>query len=360
LNIVEHHSNIVEHHSNIDHDVRESFAKIRKYRDIVKAEVGSQLSKSKVLTYRLSRKVPETIAIDGSYAPLYRNTSLWLVAVRAVALRYNFTPEGPTYDLSQCQINEGAELVTTSKRIAQELSSFALELTERTAARRAEAPRRMAGYARILREFQLASSIAEKCKDSIILMDGTLTTPPIPSINQVAEQTVRRCSENRNALVGVSKDSNANLFGSIATDEELLRTIDTRELLYVRPPEPKRSSIGPRGEIFYAKLHPDAPKWFRVDAVSAYLEPEELLGSIAQFARNQLCPGYPFPLAEAHLMAVELRKYPKLYDDLLFKVGQEMGLGLEEIAWGRTNIEGRRMDAFHAYLDLLARRGIGR
>jgi hypothetical protein len=279
--------------------------------------------------------------------------------VRAVALRYKFIADGPTYDLSRCEINEGAELVTTSKRIAQDLSGFALELTERTMARKAEAPKRMAGYARILREFQLANSIARNTKGSIILMDGTLTTPPIPSINRVAEETVKYCNENQNALVGVSKDSNANLFGSVATDEELLRTIDRRELLYVLPPEPRRTSIGPRGDIFYVKLHADAPKWFRMDIVSPNLESEELFGSVAQFARNQLCPGYPFPLAEAHTVAVELRKYPKLYDDLLFKTGQERGFSFDEIAWGRTNIEGRRIDAFHAYLDLLAKRGVG-
>ena len=55
-------------------------------------------------------------------------------------------------------------------------------------------------------------------------------------------------------------------------------------------------------------------------------------------------------------MAIELRKYPKLYDELLFGVGQQLGFDFDEIAWGRTNIEGRRMDAFHAYLDVLSRR----
>jgi hypothetical protein len=92
--------------------------------------------------------------------------------------------------------------------------------------------------------------------------------------------------------------------------------------------------------------------------VSPHLEPSELFGSIAQFARNQLCPGYPLPLAEAHAMAVELRKYPTLYDKLLFDAGKELGFNFDEITWGRTNVEGRRMDAFHAYLDILSKRGV--
>ena len=302
--------------------------------------------------------VPQTTAIDGSYAPIYRNTSLWLVALRAVALCYNFIEDGPTYQLEGCEINEGAELVTTSKRVAEDLSAFARELRELTASRKGEAPRRMATYARILREFQLASVVAKSRKNSIILMDGTLTTPPVRRINELAEEIVESCSENHNALVGVSKDSNANLFGSVATDEELLRGINRRELLYVRPPEPERTPLGPRGDIFFVKFYPEAPKWFRVDVVSPHMEPRELFGSIAQFARNQLCPGYPLPLAEAHAMAVELRKYPTLYDTLLFNAGKELGFSFDEIAWGRTNVEGRRMDAFHAYLDMLSKRGV--
>jgi hypothetical protein len=170
---------------------------------------------------------------------------------------------------------------------------------------------------------------------------------------------VKFCIENHNALVGVSKDSNANLFGSVAPDEELLRRINRSELLYVKPPEPKKTPLGPRGDVFFVKFHPEAPKWFRVDVVSPHMEPKEVFGSVAQFARNQLCPGYPLPLAEAHAMAVELRKYPTLYDDLLFKAGKELGFDYEEMARGRTDVEGRRMDAFHAYLDLLSKRGIG-
>ena len=346
------------HHSDIERDVRGHLVKIRKYQDLAREEAKSRLLQVSVEPYELVNSVPETSAIDGSYAPLYRSTSLWLVALRAVALRYSFTQEGPTYQLEGCEINEGAELVTTSKRVADDLSSFARELRDLTAARKGEAPRRMATLARIHREFELANVLAKKRRNSIILIDGTLTTPPVRRINELADGAVEYCRDNHNALVGVSKDSNANLFGSEATDEELLRGINRKELLYVKAPEPERTPLGPRGDIFFVKFHPEAPKWFRVDVISPHLETKELFGSIAQFARNQICPGYPLPLAEAHAMAVELRKYPRLYDDLLFKAGQELGFSFEEMAWGRTNVEGRRMDAFHAFLDILSKRGI--
>ncbi len=348
----------VIHHSDIVENVRRHFDTIRKYRNIARREAGSQLSRVSPQPFQLSPLVPETVAIDSSYAPLYQSSGMWLIAVRAVALKYGFSEDkkGPNYHLRGCEINEGAELVTTSKRIAGDLSTFTQELRDRTSARKSEAPKRMGALATILREFQLASSVAKSMKRSIIMMDGTLTTPPITQIKELAQDAVESCEKNENILVGVSKDSGTNLFGSIATDEELLRTVNRRELLYVKPPEPKRTALGPRGDVFFVKFHPDAPKWFRVDVAPPQSNPGDLLGSISEFARNQLCPGYPFPLAEAHVMAVELRKFPRLYDELLFKVGEEMGFDFDEIAWGRTNVEGRRMDAFHAYLDVLSKR----
>ncbi len=335
--------NTVVHHSDIEENVRRHFDTIRKYRDIAKREAGSQLSKLSPQSFQLSSLVPETVAIDSSYAPLYQTSGMWLIAVRAVALKYGFSEDkkGTNYHLRGCEMNEGAELVTTSKLIAGELSTFTQELRDRTSARKSEAPRRMGALATILREFQLANSMAKTLEKSIIMMDGTLTTPPITEIKELAQDAVKSCERNGNILVGVSKDSSTNLL----------------ELLYVKPPEPKRTALGPRGDVFFVKFHPDAPKWFRVDIAPPQSNPGDLLGSISQFARNQLCPGYPFPLAEAHMVAVELRKFPRVYDDLLFKVGREMGFDFDEIAWGRTNIEGRRRDAFHAYLDVLSKRG---
>lgn len=354
-------SGVVLHHSNIEENVRSAFSVIAKYKSIVSEERESQLSKVTFCPFEVSDEVQPTIAIDGSYAPIFRSASMWLVAVRAAALTYRFSQgQSPSYDVVGCEINEGAELITISLRIAKELPSFSQELTLITAAKKSEAPKKMSAYARIFKEYELASIMAKTHRDSLILMDGTFSTPPVKQIKTLADETLEACEENGNTLVGVSKDSNTNHLGSVATDEEILRTVRRQELLYVKVPSPKKTSLGPRGDIYFAKLHADSPKWFRVDVASSTEEPAKIFGSLAQFARNQLSIGYPFPLVEAHMMAVELRKYPNLYDDLLFKVGQEVGLNLEEIAWGRTNVEGRRMDAFHSYLDLLAKRGTTR
>ena len=351
-------SSSVLHHSNIQENVRRAFSVIAKYKTIISEEAESQLSKVEFSPYELCNSVPSLTAIDGSYAPIFKTASMWLIAVRAAALKYRFSNSGTEgYEIEGCEINEGAELITLSFRIARELPKLNQELTAITAAKKSDAPKKMSAYVRILREFELARIMAEKLKDSLILMDGTLITPPVKLIEQSADETIEACERNGNTLIGVSKDSNTNYLGSVATDEEILRTVRKPGLSYIKIPKVIKGGIRPRGDLYFAKLHSQSPKWFRVDIAATSQEPEETFGCIAQFSRNQLSIGYPFPLVEAHLVAVELRKYPDLYDRLLFSVGQEMGLSFEDIVWGRTNVEGRRFDAFHAYLDLIAKKG---
>ncbi len=346
------------YHNDIEGDVRKHFAFISENRAMIKEEEVSRLSALEIRQFGLNDSVPETTAIDSSSAPLYRASSMWLIAVRALSLRYKFnaTNGTPAYELQGQEINEGAELVTTSGKIAEGLSDLARELAELTVPRKSLV-RTMADYIRMLKEIQLANSAARSTRDSIILMDGTLSPPTPRLIRRLAEETALNCRENRNALVGISKDSSGNLLGSIAPDEEMLRTIDRTGMLFVKVPENKEATHGPKRDVFFVKFHPEAPKWFRVDVSAAEYDPRTLFGSIAQYAQNQLCPGYPLPLAEAHIVAVMIRKYPRLYDELLLRVGHEMGFTLQEIVWGRTNIEGRRMDAFHTYLDAISKRG---
>ncbi len=128
---------------------------------------------------------------------------------------------------------------------------------------------------------------------------------------------------------------------------------------YVIPPQPQKTAIGPKGSTFYVKYHPEAPKWFRTDVVSTVLDPEALFGQMSKFALSQLTPGYLHPLVDAHRAAIELRKYPKLYDALLYRIADQIGINPMEVTWGRTNIEGRRRDAFHSYLDLISKRSVG-
>ncbi len=309
-----------------------------------------------MIPFSLSDHPTKVVAIDGSYAPIYRMSSLWMIAIRAVALTYEFGHD-QSYNIEACDVNEAAQLVTTEKELASQIGEFAVQLQSLTAKRPSEAPKRMATLARILREFELAAWVAKRRTGVTIVLDGTLTAPPMQEVKNKVEELIEACATNGNTLVGISKDSNVNLFGLSMADEELLQYAKAEGLVYAVPPQPRVTALGPKGVIYFVKYHPDAPKWFRTDVISKGAEPAEIFGGLAQFARSQLCLGYIYPLAEAHKAAVELRRFPQLYDDLLFRVAAESGISLAEAVWGRTNIDGRRRDAFHAYLDMMTQSG---
>lgn len=348
----------VPHLNDIERDIKRAFEIISGHREKAKSEAEQRLPQIELTPFSLAEGPTEIVAIDGSYAPIFRSSSIWIVAVRAVALTYEFT-ESQGYNIKGCDVNEGAELVTTDRDVASQVGSFSMELQSLTARGRArsEAPARMARYARILREIELAAWVSKKHSGVTILLDGTLTVPPLNTIKNKMEETIDTCEKNGNVLVGVSKDSYVNLFHCAMTDEELLQHVSEKGLLYVTPPQPRKTAIGPQGTTFFVKYHPEAPKWFRTDVIPPGANPSELFSCLAQFARSQVCLGYLYPLVEAHKAAVELRKYPKLYDDLLFKVAAETGVDAVEAVWGRTNIDGRRHDAFHAYLDMISKTG---
>ncbi len=316
-----------------------------------------KLGQMNVVPFVLHEGPTEMVVIDGSYAPVFRSSNLWIVVVRAVALRYEYDVHDG-YVVKECIVNEGGHLLTTDKDLASEIGDLAAEVQTLTSKRRGEAPKRMASLVRIYRELELAATVARRYSGMTVVLDGTLTAPPLKPVKSKLDEAVEQCRVNRNDLVGISKDSSMNLFGSTLIDEELLQHLDTRELGYVVPPQPQKTALGPKGTTFYVKYHPDAPKWFRTDVAFPGSVPGALFGCMSQFARSQVCPGYPYPLVDAHRAAIELRKYPSLYDGLLYRIASELGMDPVEVAWGRTNIDGRRRDAFHAYLDMISRRAV--
>jgi hypothetical protein len=344
--------------SDIEHDLRNAFAMVSEQRTRARGEAEQKLRQIELIPFQLRDGPTEIVAIDGSYSPLFRTGSIWIVAVRAVALAYEF---GDTqgYTLKGCDVNEAAQLVTTDSAIASQVGGFTAELQSLTARGRArsEAPARMARYSRILRELELAAWVAKRRERIMIVLDGTFAVPPHVAIKTKMEETINACEQNGNSLVGVSKDSNAALFGCSMGDEDLLQHVKKEGLFYAVPPQPRRTTLGPQGTTYFVKYHPEAPKWFRTDVISPQLDPATLFGRLAQFARSQICLGYVYPLVEAHRAAIELRTVSKLYDHLLFKVAGDAGLDASEVVWGRTNVEGKRRDAFHEYLDLISKTG---
>jgi hypothetical protein len=109
------------------------------------------------------------------------------------------------------------------------------------------------------------------------------------------------------------------------------------------------------GDIYYARLHPRARKWFRVDLGTFRDRPDEAFGQLAAYGKSLVSVGYPWPLIEAHRMAVTVRQLKPMYQESVMKMALRMGLDVRTVLDGLTQVEGRRRSAFHEYLDKVAR-----
>jgi len=109
------------------------------------------------------------------------------------------------------------------------------------------------------------------------------------------------------------------------------------------------------GDIYYARLHPRARKWFRVDLGTFRDRPDEAFGQLSAYGKSLVSVGYPWPLIEAHRMAVTVRQLKPVYQESVMKMALRMGLDVRTILDGLTQVEGRKRSAFHEYLDKVAR-----
>src|SRR5207249_3793819 len=102
-------------------------------------------------------------------------------------------------------------------------------------------------------------------------------------------------------LVGISKDSQLHAFGHTLTDEELMARCQNRlphdALAYARAPKAAEALKEGLlyGDIYYARLHPRARKWFRVDLGTFRDRPDEAFGQLAAYGKSLVSVGYPWP-----------------------------------------------------------------
>jgi len=190
-------------------------------------------------------------------------------------------------------------------------------------------------------------------------VDGTLSE--FPKQFEFMGRLVKVCEKRGHLLVGVSKDSQLHSFGHPLTDEDLMARVQSRlprgAIAYARAP--KASEAVKQGllygDIYYARLHPQARKWFRVDLGTFRDRPDFAFGQLAPYAKSLVSIGYPWPLMEAHRMAVTVRQLRPMYQESVIKAGLRMGLDVRTLLDGLTGVEGRKRSAFHEYLDKVAR-----
>lgn len=287
----------------------------------------------------------DMVAVDGSYTFLWNRASLWLAMIRVGALLYQ---DGAIRHVDK---TEKTVLVSTTEGFphAEPLHETIFELTRGSR----EQHREMVNELRKFYESEAALKAAKGGKDQILALDGSLAS--FPKETDRLGEVVDVCEDRGHLLVGVSKDSTTHAFGHPLTDEELLRGNDG--MAFVRVPESfeKKQRGLLHGDVHFARLHPHAPKWFRVDLGTFKEEPVWAFSQLAGYCSSPLCLGYPRPLFEAHRFAVTVRQMRQMYEDAVLKEGLSLGLPLDVLLDGLTSMEGDRHGAFHEYLDKVTR-----
>jgi hypothetical protein len=156
--------------------------------------------------------------------------------------------------------------------------------------------------------------------------------------------------------VGVSKRNTTRRLRSELTDEAIMREIarshDEMAYLEIEHVEKPRQKFPQLGRSFLAKLHPNPLKTFRVDIdILPDVDPKPILSHLAHYSQVDTYTGYPFPLVDAHAIAVLLRRVPDMYNHDLIEAGLELGLSEEEILNFMIAHENLEKDPFHRYLD---------
>ena len=309
-----------------------------------------------VKSFSPSSEIIDIVAIDGSYSFILNLSSMWLAVVRVGALHYRFS-EDKGYQLLDSWAKERPVLVSTKREIMAKMGDMGDKLFDATRYA-SEQHREMVNQLRRVMEQEMAYDLAKSKRDVIIAVDGTLT--PLKGTDFL-ERALMECEEKNSILVGVSKDSFTHAFRSYRTDEEVLAKMDFNGMGYIQAPlsgHDRKSSLlyeKMLGDVYFAKLHPDARKWFRIDVGTFKKEPERIFSLLAHYSKSRLCLGYIYPLLEAHRYVVTVRHFHSLYEDMILSMASDFDISLEEAVGSLTHLEGNRKGAFHEYLDQVSR-----
>lgn len=347
------------HH--LETQIREKLSVINNFKGLATKELEIEKSNLKVNPFQVKLDdSPPFMAIDGSQTWLWSlmGINIWLMLTRIGVVQYEFRDQ--QFHLNQKDMFDNVELVSTLEEVISTQSEIHQKLHEYIQHNgRGRERDIIAGALMRLTEHKIAFEIAQTHRNMIIALDGALTTSfpeelllneKLPSIADI----ILTCEKNNNILIGVSKDSRTHYLSKYLTDETFIHyaTEGKSERAYVKIDKPIENELG---DMYFVKLHPNAPKWFRIDLGNPRNNPGKVFEIIANYARNQILIGYPFPLAEAHKVAVTIRQFRNLHEQLLFDIGPLCGFNLNEILNGFTNVEGRRKSAFHEYLDFVSK-----
>lgn len=212
----------------------------------------------------------------------------------------------------------------------------------------------------VAKEFEMAEKVSNIYSETIIAIDGGLKRRSQAPFKKHLDGTVENCIRNSSAFIGIVKDTSKSSLGSVFRDEMYAAAIAKQKNLegcwcLEVPGEVK---------VRYAKLHPLAVKPFRIDIQDKTVNPNTwcsdpmaVIVNTSYFASNELCLGYPFPLAEVHKAAVTLRHMFPALQSLCLQGAMKSGFSSAQSLSGLSSIYGITPNDFHFHLDEISKRG---
>jgi len=211
-----------------------------------------------------------------------------------------------------------------------------------------------------------ARSQDDRCKEiarsrhgMLIMYDGALLK------SKSARDIVRACEDNGNVIVGISKDSALRVINDISYESVLDAYTSqhpgfTGYVMYRDRAGNIYDGFSSSNRIgaCFARLHPNAQKWFRVDFQSTeMMDLPEILRTIACYSQVNTMPGTPFPLMiNAHEIAVKIRQLRPAIEPLVMKCLKDEGFPDGYTLRGLTDVNGKLISgSHHDYLDNFTR-----
>ncbi|MDI6916240.1 MAG: DNA double-strand break repair nuclease NurA [Thermoplasmatales archaeon] len=329
-------------------DIENLFSLIKKHYDNAQSKTEKILSSIDIKPFKVSDEKTDLVAVDGSYTFLLNFSSMWIALVRVGALHYSLD-DG--FALKEKKSVDRHVPVVADEKI---IETFPEEYQKLLKTIKMKNPNEIVNEYRRLMEHQIVNELSKEKEKCIIAVDGALTTPFLAEFAELMNNTIKHCEKNNNILVGVSKDSLTHAFGSYFTDEELLGNFrDGR--YYVKVPDDFQKKYKPPlfGDVYFACLHPKS-KWFRIDIGTHKDEPENVFSKLANYAKSSICPGYVYPLLEAHRYVVTVRQFKEIYENEILGFASKH-FSINEIINAFTDVDGKRNSSFHSFLDRMSR-----
>lgn len=328
---------------------------IKKYGHLAHEKDQDMLKDITIEQFKLSEETRDLVAIDGSHSFVLDLSGIKLAVIRVCALEYEFVFGTKTgFKLKNSSIVEKPILISSHKDFVESQSDLYQKVFEHAKRSQLNTYSYIANELRRFEEHRLLNQVSGSTSGNLLALDGALTTPPpfLSGFSDMMEDTIQKCKDHGNILIGVSKDSETHALGSPSTDEDLVLNVNKQGCLYTKV-KLERGYLQ-YGDVYFARLHPKAMKWFRID-IGTKEQPNHVFPFLAHYARSELCPGYIYPLLEAHRLAVMVRRLHRIYEKEIIGLAPKYDISLGEIVRGRTNIEGSKMRRFHEFLDGVSR-----